>query len=81
MRKSRVVAAGLLVLLTGCGVIGFFVDRAGCGLKCPKFSSCKVVSSGVFTSSSGCVCDYAQWSYPSKDHPCPAPSPSPSPKE
>lgn len=74
---KRAVLVLLALAMAGCGLIGFFQERAGCGLKCPKYSSCKVVQSGVFTATYGCVCDYAEWSYPSKGHPCPAPSPSP----
>ena len=74
------IVAVVLLMLAGCGPIGFIKDRFECGIKCPKYSSCKVVSSGVFTSTSGCVCDNAAWSYPSKDKPCPAPSPSAEPR-
>lgn len=74
MRRTIVVAA---LLVTACGPIGWLVERSGCGLKCPRYSSCRVVQSGVFTASYGCVCDYGTWQYPSADHPCPAPSPSP----
>lgn len=76
MRKRLLVVLAAVVL-AGCGLVGWGIERAGCGFKCPKFSSCKVVQSGVFTASYGCVCDYAEWSYPSKGHPCPAPSASP----
>lgn len=77
---KRALLIALALSLAGCGLIGWTIERAQCGLKIPKYSSCKVVQSGVFTASYGCVCDYAAWSYPSKDHPCPAPSPSPEAK-
>lgn len=73
MRRALLVLVALA--LTGCGLVGWFIERSGCGLKCPANSSCKVVQSGVFTASYGCECDHGLTKggsrFPSKADQCP----------
>jgi hypothetical protein len=79
---KRLAAIAMLLALSGCGrTIDFFFDRAQCGLKCPKNSSCQADGhGGVFFGSSACLCDYPRPGVyndsPSKGHPC-----LPKPKE